>query len=231
MNVLFAKRVLEAPATIRHTDRTMSIRLRLASVLLLALTSAGAQAASHLYRFDPVHSQIFFSVSHNGYSHAIGRLHIARGWLRFDPDDWSTAKTELDIDVGSADMGDDAWSRTVQGASLLDAKAHPTAHFVSTSVEKTGADTGLLNGRLTLRGVTRPVQIQFRLNRIGATIFEMKTVAGFSGSAQLDRTDFGITRNPGSIGRRVTVRLEIEAQRDTDARRQYRQETSHATAQ
>ncbi|KGI78726.1 polyisoprenoid-binding protein [Oleiagrimonas soli] len=204
----------------------MSIRRRLACVLLLALTPIGAQAASHLYRFDPVHSQILFSISHNGYSHALGRLHIARGWLRFDPDDWSTAQTELDIDVGSVDMGDAGWSRTVRERSLLDAKAHPTAHFVSTSVRKTGDDIGTIDGKLTLRGVTRPVQIQVRLNRIGRTIFEMKTVAGFSGSAQLDRNAFGITRNPGSIGRTVTVRLEIEALRDDDARRQYTQETT-----
>ena len=48
----------------------------------------------------------------------------------------------------------------------------------------------------------------------------MHTIAGFSATAMLDRTDFGITSNLGSIGRNISIWLEIEAIRDerTDAR-------------
>lgn len=211
----------------------MPIRRRLAAFVLLALITFGAQAAPHLYRFDRVHSQILFSVGHDGFSSALGQLHVAAGWLRFDEDDWSASAAELDIDLAGVDMGDADWSRTVRGRSLLDADSRRYAHFVSTAVRKTGEDEGVLEGQLTLRGTTRPVHIAFRLNRIAPTIFAFgKTLAGFTGSTQLDRTAFGITRNPGSIGHIVTVRLEIEAQRDADARRAYQQWTSrHAAAQ
>jgi polyisoprenoid-binding protein YceI len=200
--------------------------------LLLALVAASVHAKPHLYRFDTTHSQIMFSVGHNGFSHALGRLHIAAGWLRFDPEDWSRSATVLDIDLRSVDMGDADWSKTVRGASLLDAERDPLAHFVSTSVQKTGPQSGLLKGRLTLRGVTRPVVIVFNLNRIAWTVFDMKTIAGFSASARLDRTDFGITRNSGSIGSSVTVQLEIEASRDANAHHAYQQwKRNHAAAQ
>ncbi len=211
----------------------MSIRPFLFALALLVASTTGARAAPQLYRFDRVHTQILFGVGHDGFSNALGMLHVAAGWLRFDADDWSASSCELDIDLASVDMGDAAWSRTVRGSGLLDADGHRYAHFVSTSARKTGKDEGVLEGRLTLRGITRPVRIAFRLNRHAPTIFALgKTVAGFTGSVQLDRTDFGITRNPGSIGRTVTVRLEIEAQRDADAPSAYRTwKASHAAAQ
>jgi polyisoprenoid-binding protein YceI len=233
VNGVFTPRNWKARTRIGHTGVVMSSRSRLLALVLLSATALGARAAPHAYRFDRVHTQILFSVGHDGFSNALGMLHIAAGWMRFDPDDWSASRCELDIDLAGVDMGDAAWSRAVRGSGLLDADHHRYAHFVSTSARKTGKNEGVLEGRLTLRGITRPVRIAFRLNRNAPTIFAMgRTVAGFTGSAQLDRTDFGITRNPGSIGRTVTVRLEIEAQRDADAQSAYRKwKASHAAAQ
>ena len=202
----------------------MTIRIRFALFALLALAAVGARAAPHLYRFDRVHTQILFSVGHDGFSNAMGMLHVVAGWMRFDPDDWSASAAELDIDLAGVDMGDAQWNRVVRGSGLLDAKAHRYAHFVSTGIKRSGKDEGLMQGRLTLRGVTRTVRIAIRLNRLAPTIFAYgKTVAGFSGSAQLRREDFGITRNAGSIGHRVEVRLEVEAERDDNARQRYQQ--------
>ncbi len=107
------------------------------------------------YRYDTVHSQIVFSISHDGYSRPFGRLHIASGWLRFDPDDWSTAATELDIDLAGVDMGDADWNKAVCKPALLDCARNRYAHFVSSGVERKDDQHGVLHGQLTLRGVTR----------------------------------------------------------------------------
>ncbi|WP_266159400.1 YceI family protein [Dyella silvatica] len=192
---------------------------RLTSQLLLLAVSAtlplaAARAAEASYRYDTVHSQIVFSIDHNGYSRPFGRLHIAKGWLRFDPDDWSKAATELDIDLASLDMGDEAWNKAVGKPDFLDSGHTAYAHFVSTSVERKDDQHGLLHGQLSLRGVTRPLSLSFTLNRLAKTIYGLHTVAGFSATAMLDRTDFGITANQGSIGRSVSVWLELEAIRD-----------------
>ncbi|HET6431699.1 YceI family protein [Dyella sp.] len=176
-----------------------------------------AHAALQNYRYDTVHSQVLFSITHDGYSRPFGRLHVSRGWLKFDPDDWASSSTELDIDLTSLDMGDADWNRAVLKPALLDGAGHRYAHFASTSVERTGDRHGVLHGTLTLRGVSRPLDIAFTFNRLATTIYGMHTVAGFSGRTTLHRRDFGITAFANSIGDDVVVWLEIEAIRDDGA--------------
>lgn len=174
-----------------------------------------AWAAPESYHYDPVHSQILFSIDHDGFSRPFGRLHVTQGWLRFDQANWSQSSTGLDIDMNSLDMGDAAWNAAVCKSSLLDCKQYGTAHFVSTSVEQTDATHGVLHGTLTLHGMSKPLDIPFRVNRVGDTIYGMHTIAGFSATASLDRTAFGITAFSNSIGHNVVVWLELEAIRDS----------------
>ncbi len=183
--------------------------------MLLPLATAHAAPAG--WRYDTVHSQVVFSISHNGYSRPFGRLHIARGWLRFDPGDWSTAATELDIDLAGVDMGDAAWNAAVCKPALLDCERQRYAHFRSTGVERRDDQHGVLHGELTLHGVTRPLDLAFTFNRAARTLYETHEVAGFSATTSLDRNDFGITANPNSIGAHVSLWLELEALRDDRA--------------
>lgn len=183
----------------------------------MLLPLAAAHAAESTWRYDTVHSQVVFSISHNGYSRPFGQLHIARGWLRFDPGDWSTAATELDLDLASVDMGDADWSKAVCKRALLDCANHRYAHFRSTGVERKDEHHGVLHGELTLHGVTRPLDLSFTFNRAARTIYERHEVAGFSATASLDRNNFGITADSNSIGANVSVWLELEAIRDDHA--------------
>ncbi|HET6907567.1 MAG TPA: YceI family protein [Rhodanobacteraceae bacterium] len=206
---------------------------RFACIALLLAIAAPASARMLHYRMDPVHTQVLFSVDHDGYSHPVGRMKIKAGWIAFDEDDWSTAKVVADVDATSVDIGDKDWNDAVTGKRFLDAKDYPLAHFESTSVEKTDAQHGTLHGNLTLRGATREVAIPFTLNRIGATIFAgMQTLAGFSAQATLDRLQFGMTSFPKAVGTQVQVRLEVEAILDQDAQKEYeatmRKDANHA---
>lgn len=176
------------------------------------LPLAPAHAAT--WRYDTVHSQVLFSISHNGYSRPFGRLRIANGWLRFDPDDWSHAATELDIDLQSLDLGDANWNKAACKKALLDCRKYRYAHFASTRAERTDAQHGVLHGQLSLRGVTRAVSIPFTFNRAARTIFGLHDIAGFSATAMLDRNDFGMDAYSRSIGEHVSVWLELEAIRD-----------------
>ena len=187
----------------------------LLSLCLGCLAMSPAPAAPASYHYDTVHSQIVFSIDHDGYSRPLGRLHIAQGSLRFDPADWAASSTELDIDVRSLDLGDASWNKAACGASLLDCKTYPTAHFASSSVERKDDTHGVLHGTLTLHGVSRPVDISFRVNRIGKTIYGLHTVAGFSATAMLDRTAFGINGFPNAVGHSVAIWLELEGIRDS----------------
>lgn len=182
------------------------------AALLLACISPAAFGDPASFRIDPVHSQIFFSASHDGYTNPMGRMHVKEGSFRFDADDWSTASVEATIDIGSLDMGDEGWNKKLL-SSYFDVSNHPTAHYVSTRVEKTGAKTGVVHGRLTLLGRTLPVDLQLTFNRAALNGFTLHYVAGFSADAEFKRSKFGMTRQLKDVGDDVKVHLEIEGDR------------------
>ena len=201
-----------------------SIRYLLATVLIAPLL---AHAAADAFRIDPVHSQIFFSASHDGYTNPTGRLHVKSGFFRFDAGDWSTAQVDATIAIASLDMGDDAWNKKLLTA-FFDLPHYPTARFVSTRVEKTGERTAVVHGNLTLLDKTRPVDLQVTFNRAAVNGFTLHYVAGFSARAAFKRSLFGMTRDIGSVGDEVDVRMEIEGVRDGDADKPARpDETGH----
>jgi len=189
---------------------------RLLAAAMIA-SPAFAHAAVRDYRFDLVHTQVLVSASHVGYSHPLGRLHVKSGWFRFDGDDWTQAKLDVLIDTTSIDMGEAKWNEALRGGDFLASERYPTAHYVATRVEKTGDKEGVAHGNLTLLGVTRPVDIRITFNRAGADPYTFKWTAGFSASAQLKRSDFGMHKYLPDIGDVVTIRVEAEGLRDGDA--------------
>ena len=187
--------------------------------VLMALTCVCplVLAAPADFRIDAVHSQIFFSASHDGYTNPSGRMHVKSGTFRFDEADWSKSQVDATIDITSLDMGDAAWNSKLLGG-YFDAHTYPTAHFVSTRVEKTGDRTGIIHGNLTLLGRTKPVDLQVTFNRAALNGYSLRYVAGFSASAAFKRSSFGMDRETRSVGDDVTVRMEIEGVRDGDAK-------------
>ena len=69
---------------------------RLALALLATVLPSLALAAPAHYALDPVHTRVLFAVSHAGFSQALGTVSGSRGDLWFDPDDWSSAKLDVE---------------------------------------------------------------------------------------------------------------------------------------
>lgn len=186
------------------------------AALALALSGA-ATAGPETYRFDPVHTQVWFSAAHQGFSHPLGRLRVKDGWFAFDAENWSASRVDVTIDLASADLGDEKWNRTVTSGQLLDVERWPTARYVSRSVEKKSDDTGVIHGELQFRGESKPVDVAFTLNRLATDPYLFKRKAGFSATATLQRSAFGMKRYAEVVGEEVALRLEIEGIRDGDA--------------
>jgi polyisoprenoid-binding protein YceI len=180
--------------------------------LALLFTATSALAGGPDFTIDPVHSQIFFSASHDGYTYPWGRMHVKEGTFRFDADDWSAAQVDATIDIGSLDMGDADWNKKLLGP-YFDASTWPTARYVSTKVEKTGERTGVVHGKLTLLGRTLPVDLQVTFNRAALNGYTLHYVAGFSATAKFKRSAFGMTRTLKTVGDEVSVHMEIEGDR------------------
>jgi polyisoprenoid-binding protein YceI len=196
--------------------RNLHVHRYLAAVLLLA-ASFEVSALTHDFRFDTVHTQILFSASHLGFSHPTGRLHLKSGYFHFDDNDWSTAKVDALIDMASVDMGDASWSDKLRSREFFASERYPTAHFVSTGVAKTAARSGIVHGTLTLLGVSRPLDLQVTFNRAAVDAYTFKYTAGFSATASLKRSDFGMRKYLPDIGDDVDIRIEVEGLRGRDA--------------
>ena len=181
---------------------------------LFALFAALPVAAASDYRFDRVHSQVQFRVSHLGFSMSEGEFHDLEGGFRFDADDWSKSTCDVRIGVTSIDLDDDAWNRTLLGERWFDAARHPQMRYRCLEVVREGERDGRIEGELSLRGVTRPVTLRLRFNRAGVHKYSLQQVAGFEAHATLKRSDFGMTRFLPEVGDDIEIRLDIEGIRE-----------------
>lgn len=193
----------------------MNPRLALGfALLLMPLTALPARAAGAAYELDPVHTRVMFAVEHAGFSKAIGTVSGSSGTLRFDPDDWTTAKLEVSVPLQRLDLGDGKWNQAVLARNLLDAEKFPTATFVSTWIEPIDPQHASVYGTLTLHGVSKEVKLEVTLNALKRhPLPPFRRTAGFSATATLSRAEFGIDAWKSVIGDSVEMRLEVEATR------------------
>lgn len=191
---------------------------RLTLALLLCTAPWAASAAPDTYRLDPVHTRVLFAVEHAGFSQALGTVSGSEGVLAFDPDDWSSATLTVSVPLQRLDLGDDKWNKAALARNLLDAERHPEARFVSTRVEPVDATHARVIGELTLRGVSHEVALDVTLNAVKRhPMPPFRRTAGFSATATLSRSAFGVDAWPSMIGDQVQLRIEAEALRDRNA--------------
>ncbi len=191
----------------------MNALRRTLSGLTLGLVALAGEAGARDYVFDTVHSRVSFEVSHLDFSMALGTFRGLSGGFSFNPRNWQSARCDVRIDVASLDMGDAGWRKTMLGKSWFDVERHPDMRFVCTRLEQIDARRGVLEGELTLLGVTRPVRLDFNFNRAGMHKFALQYVAGFSARGELRRSEFGMTRHIPDIGDNIQIRIEVEATR------------------
>lgn len=190
--------------------------MNLRSVFAIAIAAPAfyaAPARATDYVIDTVHTQVYACVSHLKFSEPCARLKVKNGFFHFDEDHWDEGKLDVAVDAASADLGDTKWNDTVRSWQFLDAGKYPEARFVSTSVEKTGDRTGVVRGKLMLRGVTHPLDLRVTFNRAGIDPYNFRYTAGFSATATLKRADFGMTKYLPDIGDTVQIRIEAEGLR------------------
>ncbi|BCT92807.1 polyisoprenoid-binding protein [Lysobacter helvus] len=188
----------------------------IAAVVLLfaALAPVAGRAAEATYAIDPVHTRVMFAVSHAGFSNALGTFSGSTGTLVFDPDDWESARVDVEVPLKRLDLGDAKWNAAVLARNFLDADAHPVAHFVSTRIEPIDATHATVVGNLTLRGVTREVRLDATFHQLKRhPLPPFRRTAGFSATTTFSRKLFTMTAWPSVVGDEVELRIEAEATR------------------
>src|SRR6056297_1658756 len=140
------------------------------------------------YAIDPSHTHAGFAVRHFGLAKVRGQFDEVAGEIVIGEDPTSSSVTAT-IGAASFDSRDDSRDAHVRGADFLDVEVHPTITFTSRSVRADG-DDWVLVGDLTIKGVTREVELPVEFEGAITDPYGMSRIA-FSAGTEIDRTDYG----------------------------------------
>jgi polyisoprenoid-binding protein YceI len=167
------------------------------------------------WTIDPVHSEVSFTVRHMMVSKVRGRFDKFEGTITTAPDPLQSSVTAT-VDLGSVNTGNDTRDNHIRSEDFFHAEKHPTMTFHSTGIRQDGGEF-LLDGDLTLRGVTRPVTFDLEVNGFSPDPYG-GTRAGFSATTEINRNEWNVSYNgpiPGAgtgmvLSDKVTINLEVE---------------------
>ncbi|WP_447786100.1 YceI family protein [Pseudomonas germanica] len=160
----------------------MSIRLLLAAACSLCVVSV-AQAVEYT-RVNTTASQISFTYNQMG-SLMYGTFGKFEATLDFDTDNLANARTTLHIDLNSIDAGSEDANTELVKPAWFDTEKFPVAVFESRRFTRLAERRYLIDGQLTLKGITREVQVPVELKPGSA-------IGIFDGDLILKRDEFGL---------------------------------------
>jgi polyisoprenoid-binding protein YceI len=184
-------------------------RTVLASVL--ALVSAGAYAAPITYKLDPSHTDVLFTWNHLGFSNPTGHFGQIEGTLVYDEADPTRSSVEATLPLAGLDTHVAKLDEHLKKDEFLDAAKYPTITFKSTKVETAGSGKLKVTGDLTLRGVTKPVVLDVKLNGAGPHPMKKVPAIGFDATTTIKRSEFGIDAYVPNISDELKVSITTEA--------------------
>lgn len=171
--------------------------------------------ARGVWTIDPVHSTIDVRVRHLGMATVRGHFGEFSGQIEVaDPP--TDSRVFARIDAASIDTANKMRDDHLRAPDFLNVDQYPEVRFDGRGMTAVGADRWRLHGELTLRGITREVDLDLHYTGTGDDPWGGRR-AGFSATAELRREDFGITYNQilsagiAAVGATLQVELQIEA--------------------
>ena len=166
------------------------------------------------WSIDPVHSEVGFTVRHMMVSKVRGKFRAFSGEIVTGENPLDSAVT-AEIDLSSIDTGQEQRDAHIRSADFFEVETYPTMTYRSTGVRQDG-DVYILDGKLTLKGVTKDVELALELNGFGPDPYG-GTRVGFTATGEINRRDFGVNFSAvmetggAVVSDKITLHLEIEA--------------------
>jgi len=161
-----------------------------------------------------------------------GHFKDIHGWMEFDPTQPSPLAIEAAIDAQKIWSGEPQRDNHLRSPDFLDAAKHPTITFKSTGCQCASPTDFKVNGVLTIRGISRPVDLDMHYVGQWKTPYWTDagdagpiTRVGFVAKARINRQDFQVSwnsklENGGAVvGDDVVIRIDVEALLETDIKR------------
>jgi polyisoprenoid-binding protein YceI len=169
------------------------------------------------WTFDAAHSGIGFAVRHLMISKVRGSFDKWTGTLQYDESDPTSTQIDVRIEAASINTKEDKRDAHLRSPDFFDVESHPELRFKSTLVRQDGDDY-VVAGELTIRGVTRAVELTVERLGSGRDPWGGER-AGFSAKTSINRKDFGLTWNQALetggvlVGEKIEITLDVEAVR------------------
>lgn len=169
----------------------MSMKKMLSAALALLVVASASYSAE--WELDKSHTEVGFTVTHMVITKVNGKFNDFSGEVNFDPENPEGSKIKGVVQVASVDTDNERRDEHLRGSDFFDAANHPELMFETTKVTKTD-DGYLAVGDLTMRGVTKEVEIPFTV--VGPINDPWgNTRVGIEGSTTIDRMDWNISWN------------------------------------
>lgn len=184
---------------------------------LCAVAGAAGVFAADTYKLDASHASVGFSVRHLGISNVKGSFPRVSGTLVLDEKNIGKSSVEVTLDAASVNTNDANRDKHLRAADFFDVEKFPTITFKSTKVVRKD-DGYVATGDLTIKGVTKSVEIPFTLSGPIENPMYPVNVVGIEGNLTVNRRDFNITYAPAAvIGDQVKIDLQVEFNRPRPA--------------
>jgi polyisoprenoid-binding protein YceI len=161
------------------------------------------------WTIDPMHSDVNFKIRHLVISNVSGSFGKFSAEAETEGDNFETASVHFSADVNSITTGVDQRDGHLKSADFFDTEKYPTIDFVSTSFTKVSGDNYKLKGNLTMRGVTRPVELDVEFGGTGKDGYG-NVKAGFEVTGKISRKDFGLTWNMATEAGGLTLGDDVK---------------------
>lgn len=172
--------------------------------------AAGDSVPSGIYAIDRLHTYLTFSYLHQGLSYPLLRATDVMGELQFDAEDISNSRIDVAVAANSIRTNVDHFDKELASRKFFNAEKYPHITFQSERYEAIGDAEGILHGNVTIRGITKPIELAVTFNN-GLVHPVLETpVLGFSATGSLSRSEFGLDRFVPVVSDTVVLDIEIE---------------------
>jgi polyisoprenoid-binding protein YceI len=177
-------------------------------------TAQSLPSKAGTWQIDQTHSAVAFAVTHLMISKVRGHFSDVAGTVVTDG---TLEGSRIDVEIGTASINTHENSRDthLRSPDFFDVEKYPRIHFVSTAIKSRGSSEFQVTGDLTIRDVTRSVEMDVVSEGSGRDPWGNDR-AGFSASLRIDRRDFGLTWNQALETGGVMVSNEVKLTVDVE---------------
>ncbi len=186
------------------------------------MSTTTTESATGTYAIDPTHSRIGFVARHAMVTKVRGSFNEFTGTGYFDAENPADSHLELTVEAASIDTRNADRDGHLRSNDFFDMETYPQITFASTAVEKVDDTTYRVTGDLTIKGVTRPVTVDFDYEGTAVDPFGNHRL-GLDGRVVINRKDWGIVWNASLeaggvlVSDKVTLEFEVSAIKASDA--------------